>query len=75
MSTDHGVRTDLNVLLVKNGGLRKTDDAVLTKCTKSLTSRGARTNGSVNRQPVPNRMRNSLLQPQGYGNHEMQSNR
>jgi hypothetical protein len=40
MSSDHGVCTNVNVLLIENRGLRKTDDAVLPKCTKSLPSRG-----------------------------------
>jgi hypothetical protein len=46
--SDHGVFADLNVLLIENGGLWKTDDAVLPKRSKSLSSRCAGTDGSMN---------------------------
>jgi hypothetical protein len=56
MSSDHGVCTNVNVLLIENCGLRKTDNAVQSKSTESLPSRGVWTNGSVQREPVPNSM-------------------
>jgi hypothetical protein len=47
MSSDHGVCANVNVFLIENRGLRKTDNAVLSKGTKALPSRGVWTNGSV----------------------------
>jgi hypothetical protein len=47
MSSDHGVRTNVDVSLVENRGLWKTDNAVLSKGTETLPSRGVRTDGSV----------------------------
>jgi hypothetical protein len=47
MSSDHGVCTNVDVSLIENRGLRKTDNAVLSKGTKSLPSRGVWTDGSV----------------------------
>jgi len=47
MSSDHGVGANVNVSLIENSRLRKTNDAVLPKGTKALPSRGVWTNGSV----------------------------
>jgi hypothetical protein len=75
MSSDHGVCTNVYVSLIENCGLRKTDNAVFSEGTESFPSYGVWAYGSMQREPVPNRMRYSLLEPQGFKNHELQSNR
>jgi hypothetical protein len=38
MGSDHGVCANVDVLLIKNGRLRETYDAVFAKGSKALTS-------------------------------------
>ena len=76
MASDHGVRADVDVLLIKYRGLREADNAVVAECPETLSTRCVWSNRSMKRKPFPSRMSQTLLKrSRSDRNHDVQSNR